>query len=122
MITGAHTILYSTDPEADKAFLRDVLKLSNIDAGNGWLIFGLPPSEIAVHPGDSNEGKIELFLMCDNIEGFVKEMVTKNIGCEPIQKQRWGSLTYLRIPGGAKIGVYEPHHPRPDPMPNSLKS
>jgi hypothetical protein len=116
MITGTHTILYSTNPEADKAFLLNVLHLTNVDVGHGWLIFGLPPSEIAVHPADTN-GPSEFFLLCDNIQDFIRQMAEANIPCDPVQNQRWGHLTYLTLPGGGKLGVYEPLHPRPAPMP-----
>jgi len=115
MITGAHSILYSKDSNADLAFFRDVLKLTNVDAGNGWLIFGLPPSEIAVHPS-STEGKYEFYLMCDNIEAFTREMSKAGIACAPVQNQRWGQLTELTLPGGGKLGVYQPRHARPEPM------
>lgn len=116
MITGAHTILYSSNPEADRAFLQNVLKLSHVDVGHGWLIFGLPPSEIAVHSADTNAPS-ELYLLCDNIESFIQQMTAAKIACEPVQHQRWGHLTQLTLPGGGKIGVYEPLHPRPEPMP-----
>jgi hypothetical protein len=116
MIIGAHTILYSSDPEADKNFLLNVLRLTNVDVGHGWLIFGLPPSEIAVHPADTN-GQSELFLLCENIQHFVQGMTEANIKCDPVQHQRWGHITYLTLPGGGKLGVYQPLHPRPAPMP-----
>jgi hypothetical protein len=115
MITGTHTILYSSNPEADKNFLLNVLKLTHVDVGHGWLIFGLPPSEIAVHPAETNQAT-ELFLMCDDIQRFIDQIGDAKIQCDPIQKQRWGNLTYLNLPSGAKLGVYEPLHPRPDPM------
>ena len=101
--------------EADRGFLLDVLKLTNVDVGHGWLIFGLPPSEIAVHPAD---GKMpsELFLLCDDIQDFIGQMADAKIHCEPVIHQRWGHLTYLRLPGGGKLGVYEPLHARPAPM------
>ena len=116
MITGAHTILYSSNPEADRNFLLDVLHLTNVDVGHGWLIFGLPPSEIAVHPSENNNSPSELFFMCDNIQRFIQQMTEAKIHCEPVQNQRWGYLTYLTLPGGGKLGVYEPLHPRPAPM------
>ena len=115
MITGTHTILYSTDPEADRNFLQNVLHLTNVDLGHGWLIFGLPPSEIAVHPAEQS-GSTELFLLCDNIQQFMQRMAEENIPCDPVQNQRWGYLTYLTLPGGGKLGVYEPLHERPAPM------
>jgi hypothetical protein len=112
MITGAHSILYSSDAEADKNFLKNILKLPNVDVGHGWLIFGLPPSEIAVHPAAEN-GPHEFYLLCDDINAFVKEMAGHNIACTEISSQRWGNVTQLTLPGGGKIGVYEPKHARP---------
>jgi hypothetical protein len=115
MITGAHSIIYSTNPEADRALLRDIFKLPHVDVGHGWLIFGLPPAEVAVHPSDKNDVH-ELYLICDDIKKFVVSMKENNISCDEIQDQGWGVLTYLRLPGGGKIGVYEPRHARPKPM------
>lgn len=112
MINGAHAIIYSRDPQADLAFFRDVLKLPNVDAGNGWLIFRLPPSELAVHPGEEND-KHELYLMCENIKTFMDEMAAARVPCSPVQQQRWGELTAINLPGGGKVGVYEPLHARP---------
>jgi catechol 2,3-dioxygenase-like lactoylglutathione lyase family enzyme len=118
MITGAHTIIYSENAEADIAFFRDVLKLSNVDVGNGWLIFGLPPAEIAFHPGEEN-GKHELYLMCDDVQAFVKEMTDQGVACSEVRDMRWGLLTSLKLPGGGSIGVYEPRHARPAAMPTA---
>jgi catechol 2,3-dioxygenase-like lactoylglutathione lyase family enzyme len=115
MITGAHTILYSKDPQADKAFLRDVLKLTNVDVGHGWLIFGLPPAEVAVHPAGES-GSQEFYLMCDDIRAFVGQMKAAGIHCSETQDQGWGILTELTLPGGGKLGVYQPRHARPEPM------
>jgi hypothetical protein len=115
MITGAHSIIYSTNPEADRALLRDIFKLPHVDVGHGWLIFGLPPAEVAVHPSDKNDVH-ELYLICDDIKKFVVSMKENNISCDEIQDQGWGVLTHLRLPGGGKIGVYEPRHARPKPM------
>ena len=89
MLTGAHAIIYSTNPDADRAFLRDVLTLPNVDVGEGWLIFGLPPAEVAVHPSDKNDLR-EFYLMCDDLVAFVAEMKTNNISCAPVQDQGWG--------------------------------
>jgi len=111
-LTGAHSIIYSTNPEADRVFLRDVLALPNVDVGQGWLIFGLPPSEVAVHPSDKNNLH-ELYFMCDDINAFVAEMTTRNISCCAVQDQGWGLLTQVTLPGGGKIGVYQPRHARP---------
>ena len=111
-ITGAHSIIYSTDAEADRAFLRDVLQFPSVDAGEGWLIFALPPSEVAVHPDDEN-GTHELYLMCDDANAFVAEMQHRGVACDPVQNAGWGLLTRLTLPGGGKLGVYEPRHARP---------
>jgi hypothetical protein len=115
MITGAHAIIYSTNPDADRAFLRDVLELTHVDVGHGWLIFGLPPSEVAVHPADSN-GRHELYLLCDDVEKFAAAMTAHGIACGAIQSQGWGMVTQVTLPGGGALGVYQPRHPRPEPM------
>lgn len=115
MIIGAHSILYSKDPEADRAFLRDVLEFPNVDVGEGWLIFGLPPAEVAVHPSRKNDVH-ELFLMCDDVKAFRARMKKSGVTCAPVQNAGWGLLTQLTLPGGGKLGVYEPRHARPKPM------
>lgn len=112
MIVGAHSIIYSADADADRAFLRDVLKLTHVDVGDGWLIFGLPPAEVAVHPSDENDVH-EFYLMCDDVVAFVAEMNKHNIACAPPQNLGWGVLTQLTLPGGGKLGVYQPRHARP---------
>jgi hypothetical protein len=113
MITGAHSIIYSTNPDADKEFFKSILKFPNVDVGDGWLIFALPPSEVAVHPSDGSSGH-ELYLMCDDINDFIKEMAGHNITCSAAQDQGWGILTELTLPGGSKLGVYQPRHARPE--------
>lgn len=119
MITGAHSIIYSTNPAADRSFLRDVLKLTHVDVGHGWLIFGLPPSEVAVHPADNADknGAQELYFMCDDIEAFVAAMKTQDIVCGQVQNQGWGLLRQVTLPGGGALGVSQPRHARPGPMP-----
>ena len=112
MIIGAHTIIFSTNPEADRAFLRDVLKLRNVDAGEGWLIFELPPAEVAVHPYERNNVH-RFYLMTDDIEEFILEMEHHNVGCEPVVEAEWGVLTNITLPGGGKLGIYQPRHARP---------
>jgi len=112
MINGAHVIVYSKDADADRAFLRDVLDLPHVDAGHGWLIFALPPSEIAVHPAETG-GTQELFFMCENVDTFVESMTAKNLACTAVEDQGWGRLTRLTLPGGGEVGVYEPKHERP---------
>jgi uncharacterized glyoxalase superfamily protein PhnB len=113
MITGAHAIIYSTSPEADRAFLRDVLGLAHVDVGHGWLVFGLPPAELAVHPGERND-QHEQYLICDDVQAFIAEMAKRNVACSPVQDQRWGLLTQVPLPGGGKLGVYQPRHARPE--------
>jgi hypothetical protein len=112
MIYGAHVIIYSKDSEADRAFFRDVLKYDSVDAGHGWLIFALPPSEVAVHPSDENNVH-ELFLMCDDVHALIDEMEKKKVKCSPVDEQRWGSITRIALPGGGTLGVYQPKHPSP---------
>lgn len=111
MINGAHVIIYSRDPEADRAFLRDTLGCPHVDAGHGWLIFKLPPAELALHP-TGGEPAHELFLMCDDVEATVAEMSAQGVEFTiPITRERWGLRTALRLPGGGEIGLYEPSHP-----------
>lgn len=114
MINGAHAILYSTDAEADRAFLKDVLGLPHVDVGEGWLIFALPPAEVAVHPAEESD-RHELYLMCEDVEAFVAAMGERRLECDPVQDLGWGRLTRVRLPGGGKLGVYEPRHARPSP-------
>ena len=113
MITGAHSIVYSTNSDADREFFQNVLKLPSVDVGGGWLIFGLPPSEVAVHPSDNN-GVQELYLMCNDVEVFMAEMERRGISCDPVADQGWGLLTKITLPGGGKLSVYEPRHARPE--------
>ena len=111
MITGAHVILYSADAEADRAFLRELLGTTAVDAGGGWLILALPPAEVAVHPtGDRPQH--ELYLLCDDIEATYADLVARGVPVEGgISDQGWGRLLTLSLPGGAPLGVYEPLHP-----------
>jgi hypothetical protein len=112
MISGAHVIVYSRDAEADRAFFRDHFKFPNVDVGGGWLIFGLPPSEVAFHPGDTGDTH-ELYLMCDDIEAFRSEMAAAGIACNEIEDQPYGRLVSITLPGGSPLGVYQPLHERP---------
>jgi hypothetical protein len=112
MLTGAQVILYSRDAEADRNFIRDVLKFPHVDAGHGWLIFALPRSEIAVHPSKKNEVQ-EFYLLCDDVQAFVAEMKSQKIRCSAVTEERWGSITHVTLPGGGKLGVHQPKHPRP---------
>jgi catechol 2,3-dioxygenase-like lactoylglutathione lyase family enzyme len=111
MINGAHVIVYSGDADADRAFLRDALGFTGVDAGDGWLIFKLPPAEIAVHPAD-RETKGEFYLMCDNIEGLLTELTSKGVEiARPLSDQGWGLLASIRLPSGFDLALYEPRHP-----------
>jgi hypothetical protein len=121
MTTGIHLIIYSKDAEADKVFFRDVLQLTNVDVGHGWLIFGLPPAELAVHPSPEN-GRHEIYLMCDDIKGFVEQMSQHKVACSELQDEGWGLLVQLTLPGGGKLGVYQPRHGSPEPMKGKTSS
>lgn len=112
MINGAHLVIYSKDAEADRAFFRDVLKLPSVDAGHGWLIFAMPPSEAAFH--DSEHGdKHELYFMCDDIAATLKDLQSKGVKVSGVNEQRWGRLASFTLPGGGSVGVYESKHPSP---------
>lgn len=115
MINGTHILIFSKKAAADKRFFKEVLKCPSVDVGAGWLIFGLPPSELAFHPA-SVETSHEFYLMCDDIHQFVEEMKKHNIECARIKSQAWGLLTEITLPGGGKMGVYQPRHARPTPM------
>lgn len=115
MISGAHVILYSKNADADRAFLRDILRFTHVDVGGGWLIFGLPPAEVAVHPSDG-AGAHELYLMCDDVEQLRAVLERHGVATGPVQNRGWGLLTDIALPGGGKLGVYQPRHARPEPM------
>jgi hypothetical protein len=110
MISGAHVIVYSKDAEADRDFLRDVFGFASVDAGHGWLIFALPPAEVAVHPANENN-RHELYLMCDDLNGEMTELAKKGVRCSKVENERWGSITKVTLPGGGEIGLYQPKHP-----------
>lgn len=112
MIVGAHAIVYSTDAEKDRAFFRDVLHMPNVDVGGGWLIFGLPPSELAFHPGEVNDAH-EFYLLCDDVKAFIADMTARGYSCSDVYEAPWGSLTQVTMPGGGKLGVYQAKHARP---------
>jgi hypothetical protein len=113
VITGAHAVLHSRDADGLRAFLRDVLELDCVDAGRGWLIFALPPAEVAAHPSDSGS-KHELYLMCDDIEATVAALAAKGVEfAGPVRDVGWGLLTAMKVPGGDELGLYEPRHPGP---------
>lgn len=109
MITGTHVIVYSGDADADRAFFADVLRLRSVDAGGGWLIFALPPTEVAVHPG-KNEVH-ELYLMCEDLPATMDELKGRGIRCDAPEELRWGIRTAIRLPGGGRLGLYQPKHP-----------
>jgi len=119
MINGAHFLLYSKDPEADREFLRDVLEFHSVDAGRGWLIFALPPAEIAVHPSeehatpntDDGVAGASLYLMCDDLRSTMRSLEAKKASFAPVEEARWGTVTTLALPSGAKVGLYQPKHP-----------
>jgi catechol 2,3-dioxygenase-like lactoylglutathione lyase family enzyme len=118
MITGAHCLLYSSDAEADRAFFRDVLEFRAVDAGHGWLIFALPPAELAVHPRDavpsSDAGQAlgaEFYLMCDDLPALIQSLKSKGVACAEVSQERWGSRTAIRLPSGGRLGIYQPAHP-----------
>ena len=110
MITGAHVVVHSKDPEADRAFFRDVLKFSAVDAGHGWLIFALPPAEAAFHPSEVND-EHQLYLMCDDLKSTMESLKRNKVKFGLLTEQSWGTLTQLTLPGGGRIGLYQPTHP-----------
>jgi len=119
-ITGAHVLLYSDNPEADRAFLRDVLGFGSVDAGGGWLIFALPPAEAGIHPSDGERrqphggrqllGSV-LYLMCDNLPALMKSLQAKGVSCSLTEQEDWGLKTTIQLPSGGEIGLYQPTHP-----------
>lgn len=111
MINGAHVILYSTDAEADRNFFQDVLKFPFVDVGQGWLIFALPSSEVAVHPASS--ARHELYLMCDDVHALTGQMEAANAPCSAVEEARWGSIVHVTLPGGGSLGIYQHRHARP---------
>jgi predicted enzyme related to lactoylglutathione lyase len=113
VITGAHVINFTPDPEGVRAFVRDVLGFASVDAGGGWLIFALPRAELAAHPAE-DDSRYELYLMCDDIEATVEELKRKGVEfTRPISDERWGLVTAFAIPGGGELALYEPRHPTP---------
>jgi len=113
VITGVHAIVYSEQAQAAREFFRDVLDWESVDAGAGWLIFALPPSELAVHPAEGSD-RHELYLMCDDLDATIAELRTKGVETvEEVAEQRWGRTTAIGIPGGGRIALYEPAHASP---------
>jgi predicted enzyme related to lactoylglutathione lyase len=113
MITGVHAVIFTRDAERDRAFFRDVLEFPSVDAGGGWLIFALPPAELAAHPADE-DGRHELYLMCADVDTTVAELKAKGVDVvRPISDEGFGLVTAIRLPGGGELGLYEPRHPSP---------
>ncbi len=110
MFSGAHVIVNSKNAEADRAFFSDVLGFKSVDAGHGWLIFALPPSEVAVHPSDAS-GAHQLYFMCDDLKAEMASLAKKGVQCSKVEQERWGSITKMRLPGGGELGLYQPKHP-----------
>jgi catechol 2,3-dioxygenase-like lactoylglutathione lyase family enzyme len=124
MITGAHLLFYSENPDADRAFFRDLLGFRAVDAGGGWLIFCLPPAEAAFHPVEAGDKRqllhgghkmlgAVLYLMCDDVRAEVKALQAKNVACSPLEEEGWGIATSFRLPSGGEIGLYQPMHESP---------
>src|SRR5439155_2820609 len=110
---GAHVLLYGTDADAVRAFFRDVLELPYVDAGDGWLIFELPPAEVGAHPAEA-DGQHVLSLMCDDVAATRAELEAKGVEfTSPITDEDWGLVTTFRLPGGGDLALYEPRHPSP---------
>lgn len=112
MINGSHVVLFSRDPEADRAFFAEVLEQPHVDAGGGWLIFKLPAAELAVHPSDGPAGH-ELYFMCDDVDATMRDLRAKGVEfTQDVSEERWGRVTRFSLPGGGEVGMYEPRHPR----------
>jgi catechol 2,3-dioxygenase-like lactoylglutathione lyase family enzyme len=110
MIFGSHMVVYSKDADADREFFRDVLGLPSVDAGHGWLIFALPPSEVAFHPAEAS-GAAELYFVCDDLAVEMRDLASKGVACSEVEEARWGSITKITLPGGGEVGLYQPKHP-----------
>jgi predicted enzyme related to lactoylglutathione lyase len=113
MFTGAHLMVYSTDADADRAFTRDALKLSCVDAGGGWLIFALPPAELGFHPAAALVPGTEVYLMCDDVEATAASLRDSGVETSAIEDQGWGRVMHVAMPSGAQLGIYQPRHARP---------
>jgi catechol 2,3-dioxygenase-like lactoylglutathione lyase family enzyme len=119
MITGTHILVYSTNPEADRAFFRDVLDFRFVDVGQGWLIFAMPPAEAAFHPSSGEFTQTHaghhllgahVYLMCDDVRATVKALEAKKVRCTAISEEPWGIKTTIPLPSGGEIGLYQPTH------------
>jgi catechol 2,3-dioxygenase-like lactoylglutathione lyase family enzyme len=120
VITGTHILIYTTNPEADRAFFRDVLQFRAVDVGHGWLIFALPPAEVAFHPHDDDAAPkpgadrmshAHVYLMCDDVRATVKALAAKKVTCTAISEEPWGIRTTIPLPSGGEVGLYQPTHP-----------
>ena len=119
IVNGVHILIYTANPEADRAFFREILDFKYVDVGHGWLIFGLPLAEAAFHPIDGSAGQQHaghqmlasvVYLMCDDLEATVKALAAKKVACTAIEKERWGIRTTVRLPSGGELGLYQPTH------------
>jgi catechol 2,3-dioxygenase-like lactoylglutathione lyase family enzyme len=110
MINGAHVIIYSKNVDADRAFFRDVLQFPAVDAGRGWLIFALPPAELAMHPAEENESH-ELYLMCPDLKAVLASLQVNHVRFDAPTEARWGTIVHVDLPSGGRIGLYQPKHP-----------
>ena len=112
MINGIHAIIYAKDAERVRSFFRDVLELPSVDAGEGWLIFALPPAELGIHPVESGDARHELYLMCDDVHAAMDKLKSKGVEFTmPVSDQGWGLLSRLKLPGSGELGLYQPRHP-----------
>ncbi|HXC19641.1 MAG TPA: VOC family protein [Acidimicrobiales bacterium] len=109
MIFGAHVIVFTHDAEADRNFFRDVLGMESVDSGGGWLIFAMPPSEIAFHPTDESPTN-EIYLLCDDLGSEMRQLEAKGVAFSAVDEERWGTVTRFTLPGGTTIGLYQPKH------------
>ena len=108
MIFGSHVVVFSSDADADRAFIADVLGFEHVDAGGGWLIFGLPPAELALHPAET--AGAELYFMCDDLVTEMRTLADRGVQCSEVEEARWGSVTKIPLPSGGTVGLYQPKH------------
>ena len=119
IVNGVHILIYTANPDADRAFFRDVLGFKHVDAGHGWLIFGLPPAEAAFHPIDGSGTSAQadrmigshVYLMCDDLRATIADLAQKNVVCTAVKEERWGIRTTVPLPSGGEVGLYQPLHP-----------
>jgi hypothetical protein len=114
VISGAHVMLYSENAEADRAFFRDTLEIGGVDAGGGWLIFALPPTELGIHPAAPPLPGAELFFTCANLDATISRLHGKGVATSPVMQQDWGRAIRITLPSGSQLGIYEPYHAQPD--------